>query len=106
MTDFPVHTIDFCPLTIRSRAVAAIAVGFSGMIPNIAGAMATSSGSDQQPSSACSGTVHGGSFTEAQVQSVLLTDAVTNALQLGPVAFHTALAAQGRDRSSGCSGHS
>src|SRR3974377_2300768 len=35
--------------------------------------------------------VHGGSFTEAQVQTVLLTDAVTNA-SAWAVAFHTALA--------------
>ena len=37
------------------------------------------------------GNVHGGSFTEAQVQTVLLTDAVTNACPWA-VAFHTALA--------------
>ncbi len=61
-----------------------------GMIPNIAGAMATS------PVLISSlvglfGNVHGGSFTEAQVQTVLLTDAVTNACTWA-VAFHTALA--------------
>ena len=60
------------------------------MIPNIAGAMATS------PVLINSlvglfGKVHGGSFTEAQVQTVLLTDAVTNACTWA-VAFHTALA--------------
>ena len=37
------------------------------------------------------GKVHGSSFTEAQVQIVLLTDAVTNACTWA-VAFHTALA--------------
>src|SRR5262249_14111563 len=37
------------------------------------------------------GKVHGGSFTEAQVQIVLLTDAVTNASSWA-VAFHTTLA--------------
>ena len=47
------------------------------MIPNIAGVMATS------PVLINSlvglfGNVHGGTFTEAQVQTVLLTDAVTN----------------------------
>src|SRR5262249_31490601 len=61
-----------------------------GMIPNIAGAMATS------PVLIDSlvglfGNVHGGSFTEAQVQVVLLTDAVTNACTWA-VAFHTTLA--------------
>lgn len=60
------------------------------MIPNIAGVMATS------PVLINSlvglfGSVHGGSFTEAQVQVVLLTDAVTNACTWA-VAFHTALA--------------
>src|SRR6516165_6042025 len=60
------------------------------MIPNIAGAMATS------PVLISSlvglfGNVHGGSFTEAQVQIVLLTDAVVNACTWA-VAFHTALA--------------
>ena len=60
------------------------------MIPNIAGAMATS------PVLINSlvglfGNVHGGSFTEARVQTVLLTDAVTNGCTWA-VAFHTALA--------------
>jgi alkylhydroperoxidase family enzyme len=61
-----------------------------GMIPSIAGAMATSPVLIN-----CLvglfGNVHGGSFTEAQVQTVLLTDAVTNA-STWAVAFHTALA--------------
>jgi AhpD family alkylhydroperoxidase len=61
-----------------------------GMIPNIAGAMAISPVLIN-----CLvglfGNVHGGSFTEAQVQIVLLTDAVTNACTWA-VAFHTALA--------------
>lgn len=59
-----------------------------GMIPNIAGAIATS------PVLINSlvglfGTVHGGSFTEPQIQTVLLTDAVVNA-STWAVAFHTA----------------
>jgi len=61
-----------------------------GMIPNIVGAIATS------PVLINSlvglfGNVHGSSFTEAQVQIVLLTDAVTNA-STWAVAFHTTLA--------------
>jgi alkylhydroperoxidase family enzyme len=61
-----------------------------GMIPNLVGAMATS------PVLINSlvglfGNVHGGSFTEAQVQTVLLTDAVTNG-STWAVAFHTTLA--------------
>ncbi len=60
------------------------------MIPNIAGAMATS------PVLINSlvglfGRVHGGSFTEAQIQTLLLTNAVTNTCSWA-VAFHTALA--------------
>ncbi len=60
------------------------------MIPNIAAVMATS------PVLISSlvglfGNVHGGSFTEAQVQTVLLTDAVTNS-STWAVAFHTTLA--------------
>lgn len=60
------------------------------MIPNIAGAMATSPaligglvGLFQK--------VHGGSFSEEQIQVLLLTNAVTNACTWA-VAFHTALA--------------
>jgi alkylhydroperoxidase family enzyme len=61
-----------------------------GMIPNLIGKMATS------PVLIDSlvglfGKVHDGSFTEAQVQIVLLTDAVTNA-SAWAVAFHTTLA--------------
>jgi alkylhydroperoxidase family enzyme len=61
-----------------------------GMIPNVAGAMATSPVLINCLVSLF-GNVHGGSFTEAQVQTVLLTDAVTNA-STWAVAFHTALA--------------
>jgi AhpD family alkylhydroperoxidase len=88
MTNFPVHTIDSAPE--RSRPALLQLQSAFGMIPNITGAMATS------PVLINSlvglfGNVHGGSFTEAQVQSVLLTDAVTNACSWA-VAFHTALA--------------
>jgi alkylhydroperoxidase family enzyme len=60
------------------------------MIPNVAGAMATSSVLINSLVGLF-GNVHGGSFTEAQVQIVLLTDAVTNGSRWA-VAFHTALA--------------
>ena len=60
------------------------------MIPNIAGAMATSPVLINSLV-ALFGKVHGGSFTEAQVQTLLLTDAVTNGCTWA-VAFHTALA--------------
>jgi alkylhydroperoxidase family enzyme len=88
MTNFPVHTIDSAPE--RSKPALQQLQSAFGMIPNIAGAMATS------PVLINSlvglfGNVHGGSFTEAQVQTVLLTDAVTNACTWA-VAFRTALA--------------
>ena len=88
MTSFPVHTIESAPE--RSTPALRQLQSAFGMIPNLVGAMSTS------PVLIDSlvglfGKVHGGSFTEAQVQTVLLTDAVTNG-STWPVAFHTALA--------------
>jgi AhpD family alkylhydroperoxidase len=90
MQDFPVHTIASAPEQSRP-ALEALQAAF-GMVPNIAGAMATSPvlinslvGLFQR--------VHGGSFSEAQIQVLLLTNAVTNACEWA-VAFHTALAFQ------------
>ncbi len=88
MRTFPVHTIDTAPEASKP-SLQSLQQAF-GMIPNIAGAMATSPvliGSLV----ALFSKVHGGSFTEAQVQVILLTDAVTNA-STWAVAFHTALA--------------
>jgi alkylhydroperoxidase family enzyme len=88
MTTFPVHTLESAPE--RSKPSLKQLQSAFGMLPNIAGAIATS------PVLINSlvglfGNVHGGSFTEAQVQAVLLTDAVTNA-STWAVAFHSALA--------------
>src|SRR3974390_3604353 len=88
MATFPVHTIESAPE--RSKPALRQLQSAFGMIPNIAGAISTS------PVLINSlvglfGNVHGGSFTEAQVQIVLLTDAVTNG-STWAVAFHTALA--------------
>lgn len=88
MTTFPVYTIESGPEHSKP-ALQQLQSAF-GRIPNIVGAMATS------PVLINSlvglfGNVHGGSFTEAQVQIVLLTDAVTNG-STWAVAFHTALA--------------
>src|SRR5580692_10018659 len=87
---FPVNTIASAPE--RSRPALQQLQSAFGMLPNIAGAMATSPvlinslvGLFQR--------VHGGSFTEAQIQVLLLTNAVTNASEWA-VAFHTALALQ------------
>ncbi|MDH6230263.1 alkylhydroperoxidase family enzyme [Mesorhizobium soli] len=88
MTSFPVLTLETAPE--RSKPALRQLQSAFGLIPNIAGAMATS------PVLVNSlvglfGNVHGGSFTEAQVQIVLLTDAVTNR-SAWAVAFHTTLA--------------
>lgn len=88
MTNFPVHTIETAPE--RSKPALQQLQSAFGMIPNIAGAMATSPVLINSLV-ALFGNVHGGSFTEAQVQTVLLTDAVTNGCSWA-VAFHTALA--------------
>jgi alkylhydroperoxidase family enzyme len=87
MGKFTVYTMDSSPEGSRS-ALREVQARF-GAIPNLAGAMALSPVLikafvpvfDQ---------VHGGSFTEAQIQVVLLTDAVTNA-STWAVALHTAL---------------
>jgi alkylhydroperoxidase family enzyme len=85
---FPVYTLESAPEGSK-QALRGLAEAF-GMLPNIAGAMAGSpklinglTGVFQQ--------VHGGSFTEAQVQTLLLTNAVTNG-STWAVAFHTCLA--------------
>ena len=87
MQQFSVYTIDFAP--DASKAALRDVQARFGAIPNLAGAMALSPVLikafvpifDQ---------VHGGSFTEQQIQTVLLTDAVTNA-STWAVALHTAL---------------
>jgi AhpD family alkylhydroperoxidase len=88
MHPFPVHTIESAPE--RSKPSLQMLQGAFGMIPNIAGAMSTSPvlisslvGLFQK--------VHGGSFSEEQIQILLLTNAVTNGCAWA-VAFHTALA--------------
>src|ERR1700760_1020201 len=88
MTTFPVNTVESAPAGSKP-ALQQLQSAF-GMIPNLIGAMSTS------PILVDSlvglfGKVHGGSFTEAQVQIILLTDAVTNG-SAWAVAFHTALA--------------
>jgi AhpD family alkylhydroperoxidase len=88
MEQFPVYTVDSAPEASKP-ALRDLQAAF-GMIPNIAGAMAKS------PVLISSlvglfGRVHGGSFTEVQIQTLLLTNAVTNACSWA-VAFHTELA--------------
>jgi alkylhydroperoxidase family enzyme len=88
MKHFPVFTMDSAPEASKP-ALRDLQSAF-GMIPNVAATMATS------PVLINSlvglfGRVHGGSFTETQIQTLLLTNAVTNACTWA-VAFHSALA--------------
>jgi alkylhydroperoxidase family enzyme len=88
MTTFPVHTMESAPAA--SKASLQQLQSAFGMVPNLLGAMATS------PVLIASlvglfGKVHGSSFSEPQVQIVLLTDAVTNR-SAWAVAFHSTLA--------------
>jgi len=90
MQHFPVHTLESAPQASKS-ALRDVQTRF-GMIPNLAGAMATS----PVLAEAFIGIfdkVHGGSFNEPQIQTVLLTDAVTNG-SAWAVALHTALGLQ------------
>ncbi|OXI80946.1 carboxymuconolactone decarboxylase [Burkholderia sp. AU33423] len=88
MSAYPLHTIDSAPA--ESKPVLQQLQHTFGMIPNIAAAMAASPvlingfiGLFER--------VHASSLTEPQIQTLLLTNAVTNASEW-PVAFHTALA--------------
>ncbi|HWG66395.1 MAG TPA: hypothetical protein VN662_03125 [Rhodanobacteraceae bacterium] len=88
MQTFSVYTLATAPEKSKS-ALQALQKTF-GMIPNLIGTMAAS------PVLINSlvgmfGNVHGASFSEAQVQTLLLTDAVTNRCDWA-VAFHSTLA--------------
>lgn len=94
MPSFPIYTLDSAPEASKP-ALHALAQAF-GRVPNIAGAVA---GSPRLINGlvALFQQVHGGSFDEAQVQTVLLTDAVANGAEWA-VAFHSCLAlAEGLD---------
>jgi alkylhydroperoxidase family enzyme len=90
MKRFPLYTLDSAPEASKS-APHDVQARFE-MIPNLAAAMATSPVLIQSFIGIFDG-VHGGSFTEPQVQTVLLTDAVTNGSSWA-VALHTALGLQ------------
>ena len=90
MSQFPIYTVTNAPAASRP-SLEALQSAFD-FLPNIAGVMATSPvliGSLV----AVFGKVHSGSFTEPQIQVLLLTNAVTNAAPWA-VAFHSALAIQ------------
>ena len=88
MTDYAVHTPGSAPEASRP-ALQALHDAF-GLVPNLAGAMA---GSPVLIGAFVDvfRKVHAGSFGEAQIQVLLLTDAVANACPWA-VAFHTMLA--------------
>lgn len=90
MTSFPIHTVESAPE--RSKPALQQLQAAFGVVPNLIGAMAASPVLINTLVGMF-GNVHGGSFTEAQVQIVLLTDAVTNR-STWAVAFHTTLALQ------------
>ena len=88
MNTFEIFSIDSAPA--QSRPVLEALKQSFGFVPNIAGAMSGSPtlingfiGLFQR--------VHAGTFNEAEIQTVLLTDAVTNR-STWATAFHTALA--------------
>src|SRR5262249_50008549 len=87
MSNFPVHNLQSAPEASR-QSVEALQSAF-GFIPNLVGAMSTSAVLIKSLVGLF-GNVHGGSFSEPQIQTVLLTNAVTNA-STWAVAFHTAL---------------
>src|SRR6201987_4037549 len=87
MQDYQIHTIETAPE--KSKPLLELFTGAIGVVPNLAGAIANS------PVLANSllglfQNVHGGRFTEAEVQVLLLTNAVTNSSSWA-VAFHSAL---------------
>jgi AhpD family alkylhydroperoxidase len=88
MTSFPIHSIESAPSGSQAP-LKALEQAF-GFVPNIAGAMAESpellAGFIQLFTN-----VHEGTFSEAEIQVLLLTNAVTNRCAWA-VAFHTALA--------------
>ena len=88
MQTFHIHTVSSAPEQSKP-ALQKLHAAF-GMIPNIAGAMATSPVLINSLVGLFE-IVHRGSFAEAQIQIILLTNAVTNECSWA-VAFHTALA--------------
>jgi alkylhydroperoxidase family enzyme len=88
MSTYRVHTIESAPEKSKP-ALQELQKAF-GFIPNLVGAMAASPVLVSALVPVFHG-VHSGSFSEAEVQVVLLTNAVTNSAAW-PVALHTKLA--------------
>lgn len=88
MTNYPVHTPQTAP-TDAQPMLAQLQQAF-GFLPNVAGVMATSPALIRSFWSLFSG-VHAGTFSDADLQVLLLTNAVTNGAEWA-VAFHSGLA--------------
>jgi AhpD family alkylhydroperoxidase len=88
MSMFPLHTIATAPA--KSRPVLEALQQAFGFIPNVAGEIAGSPVLAQGFGGLFQN-VHAGTFSEAEIQVLLLTNAVTNRCHWA-VAFHTALA--------------
>lgn len=88
MTTYPVHTIETAPEGAK-QALAGVRQAF-GLVPNLAATMASS---PQLLNSfvATSGQFAGGTFTGAERQVLLLSNAVTNRCEWA-VAFHSTMA--------------
>src|ERR1700737_895248 len=101
MLNYQIHSIETAP--DKSKPLLELFPPAVGFVPNLSGAIANS------PVLANSllglfQNVHGGSFTEAEVQVLLLTNAVTNSSPWA-VAFSHCAGAEGRLRSCRCSSH-
>jgi uncharacterized peroxidase-related enzyme len=90
MSIFPVHTLETAPEESKAP-LEALAKAF-GLIPNIAGVIANSPVL-MRNFAQYFGAVHGGTLTEGDIQTLLLTNAVTNKCSWA-VAFHSFLALQ------------
>ncbi len=88
MTSYPIHSLDSAPEASRP-ALEGLQKVF-GFIPDVAGVMA-SSPTLLKGFAAAFANFHSGTFTEGQIQTLLLTNAVTNRAGWA-VALHSALA--------------
>jgi alkylhydroperoxidase family enzyme len=87
MSAFPVNSLDSAPE--KSKAALQTLQAAFGFVPNIVGTMSSSYVLINSLVGLFKN-VHGGSFTEQQIQTILLTNAVTNRSAY-PVALHTLL---------------
>jgi AhpD family alkylhydroperoxidase len=88
MVSYPIHSTESAPE--RSKPALEQLQQAFGFIPNLVGAISNSPVLTNSLVGLFQN-VHGGSFTEAEIQTLLLTNAVTNSCSWA-VAFHTALA--------------